>query len=233
MMLIDIVEMYVEGEVELLVVEVILGWCDQVFLVSKVYFWYGLVFQLFLVCVCSLKCLGIDWIDFYLLYWCGDVFLVEIVVVMEKLCDFGYIRYWGVSNFDIVDMVELIEVGGWCCVVNQIFYNLIWCGLEWDLLLWMVQCGIFVMVYSLVEQGWLVGYLGLVCMGVQFGFIVVQFVLVWVLNCLDMIVILKVVDFEYVIVNLCVVELGLILLVVDEFDWLFVLFDYVCLLEMI
>lgn len=69
MMLVDIVEMYVDGGVEEVVGEVLVGCCDEVFVVSKVLLFYVFCFGMIVVCECSLKCLGIDWIDFYLLYW--------------------------------------------------------------------------------------------------------------------------------------------------------------------
>ncbi|MTH65316.1 aldo/keto reductase [Paracoccus shanxieyensis] len=233
MTLIDTAEMYAEGEAELLVAEAISGRRDQVFLVSKAYPWHGSASQLPLACARSLKRLGTDRIDLYLLHWRGDVPLAETVAAMEKLRDSGHIRHWGVSNFDTADMAELIEAGGWRCAVNQILYNLTRRGPEWDLLPWMAQRGIPAMAYSPVEQGRLAGHPGLARMGAQLGLTAAQLALAWVLNRSDMIAIPKAADPEHVTANLRAVELGLTPSVVDELDRLFAPPDHARPLEMI
>ena len=65
----------------------------------------------------------------------------------------GKIRYWGVSNFDMDDMEELVALpGGANVAINQVLYNLTRRGIEYDLLPWCRQRKIPIMAYSPVEQ---------------------------------------------------------------------------------
>ncbi|MET0480284.1 MAG: aldo/keto reductase, partial [Mycetocola sp.] len=64
------------------------------------------------------------------------------------------IRYWGVSNFDIRDMAELLRLpGGNAVQTDQVLYNLTRRGIEYDLLSTLQGHGIPVMAYSPIEQG--------------------------------------------------------------------------------
>lgn len=105
--LIDTAEMYGEGRAEELVGEAIAGRRDEVFLVSKFYPKNATEAGVPLACERSLKRLGTDVIDLYLLHWRGQVPLIETVMALEKLRDEGKIRHWGVSNLDTSDMLEL------------------------------------------------------------------------------------------------------------------------------
>ena len=61
----------------------------------------------------------------YLLHWRGSVPLQETIDAFETLRSRGRIRHWGVSNFDVDDMVELVKVpGGERCATNQVYYSL-------------------------------------------------------------------------------------------------------------
>lgn len=110
--LIDTAEMYGDGRSELLVGEAIQGIRDQVFLVSKVYPHNAGNEHLIRSCEESLKRLNTDHLDLYLLHWRGDIPLEETVVGMEKLVSQGKIARWGVSNFDVDDMKELLGIAG-------------------------------------------------------------------------------------------------------------------------
>ena len=101
----------------------------------------------------SLKLLGTDYLDLYLLHWRGDADLSEAVWCMEKLREEGKIRRWGVSNFDVKDMEDLMKVpDGRKCCVNQVLYNLGTRGIEYDLIPWQRERGIPFMAYSPVGQ---------------------------------------------------------------------------------
>ena len=70
----------------------------------------------------------------YLLHWRGDVPLAQTVAAFEELRAQRSIRAWGVSNFDVADMKELLAVpGGEHCAANQVLYNLGHRGVEYDL----------------------------------------------------------------------------------------------------
>src|ERR671916_1740136 len=110
MTLIDTAEMYGEGAAEELVAEAIAGRRDDVFLVSKVYPHNASRRGAVQACERSLKRLGTDRIDLYLLHWRGAVPLEETLAGFEELRRSGKIRYWGVSNFDTGDMEELVQI---------------------------------------------------------------------------------------------------------------------------
>lgn len=157
MTLIDTAEIYAEGGSERLVGEAIDGIRDRVFLVSKAYPRNASRERLPEACEASLRRLGTDRIDLYLLHWRGSVPLAETVEAMERLVDAGKVLHWGVSNLDVDDMEDLVEAGGVACQTDQILYNLSRRGPERDLLPWLAERSIPVMAYSPVEQGRLLG----------------------------------------------------------------------------
>ena len=154
MTLIDTAEMYADGGAEEVVGQAIAGRRDRVFLVSKVYPHNASRTGVPAACARSLKRLGTDVIDLYLLHWRGGVPLAETVAAFETLRAEGKIRRWGVSNLDPADMRELLGVkDGGGCAVNQVLYNPEHRGIEFDLLPWQAGKGIPVMAYSPVGQG--------------------------------------------------------------------------------
>lgn len=182
MTLIDTAEMYGEGAAEELVGEAIAGVRDGVFLVSKAYPHNASRDRLPRSCEASLKRLGTDRIDLYLLHWRGAVPLRETVQAMEKLVAEGKILRWGVSNLDTEDMEELTAAGGERCATNQILYNLGRRGPEHDLLPWLAQHGIPVMAYSPVEQGRLVANRKLAQVAAAIGASPAQVALAWTMR---------------------------------------------------
>jgi diketogulonate reductase-like aldo/keto reductase len=154
MTLIDTAEMYGEGAAEELVAEAIAGQRDQLFLVSKVYPHNASRTGVVQACERSLKRLKTDCLNLYLLHWRGSIPLAETVAGFEELRRTDKIRHWGVSNFDIGDMQELLQVpGGENCAANQVLYNVTRRGPEFDLMPWMAKHRIPLMAYSPVEQG--------------------------------------------------------------------------------
>ena len=105
--LIDTAEMYADVESKRLVGEAIRGLREQVFLVSKAYPQNASRQRLQQACKASLKRLGTDRLDLYLLHWRGRMPLAEMVEAMENLVAAGKIRRWGVSNLDTTDLQEL------------------------------------------------------------------------------------------------------------------------------
>jgi diketogulonate reductase-like aldo/keto reductase len=152
--LIDTAEMYGEGAADALVAEAIAGRRDEVFLVSKVYPHNASRGGTVQACERSLKRLKTDRLDLYLLHWRGGVPLAETVAGFEDLRRAGKIRHWGVSNLDADDMEELTAApDGERCAANQVLYNVMRRGPEFDLLPWMAQRRMPLMAYSPVEQG--------------------------------------------------------------------------------
>lgn len=151
--LIDTAEMYAEGGAEEVVGEAIKGLRDNVYLVSKVYPWNAGGQKGMTACEASLRRLGTDRIDLYLLHWRGGFDLEDTVELMEKLQQQGKIGRWGVSNLDYGDMQELWRVeGGAACSTNQVLYHLASRGIEYDLLPWCQQQAMPVMAYCPLAQ---------------------------------------------------------------------------------
>ena len=153
MTLVDTAEMYGDGAAEELVAEALGGLRDKLFLVSKAYPQNASRRRLAAACEASLRRLGTDRLDLYLLHWRGSVPLGETVEAMEALKQAGRIRHWGVSNLDTTDMDELVAAGGGACATDQILYNLTRRGPEHDLLPWLEEHAMPAMAYSPVEQG--------------------------------------------------------------------------------
>jgi aldehyde reductase len=121
MTLIDSAEMYGDGASERLVGEAIRGRRERVFLVSKVYPHHAGREDMPSACERSLKRLGVDCLDLYLLHWRGSVPLAETVETFERLRAQGKIRHWGVSNLDTGDMRALCALpGGGRVAANQV-----------------------------------------------------------------------------------------------------------------
>ncbi|HVU63830.1 MAG TPA: aldo/keto reductase [Phycisphaerales bacterium] len=153
MTLVDTAEMYADGGAEKVVAEAVAGRRDEVFIVSKV--WPHNASRMGAVAACerSLKRLKTDRIDLYLLHWPGNHPIGDTVAAFEALKRDGKVRHWGVSNFDVPEMDELVEAGGQAVAANQVLYNLTRRGVEYDLFPWLAARKVPVMAYSPVEQG--------------------------------------------------------------------------------
>ena len=178
MTLIDTAEMYGEGAAESLIGEALGDRRDDLFLVSTVYP-HNAGRRLEASCEASLRRLGTDRLDLYLLHWRGDVPLAETVNGMEALKRAGKIRQWGVSNLDTDDMEELLEAGGSACVTDQILYNLTRRGPEQALMPWLAEHEMAVMAYSPVEQGRLLDHPALSRIARDVGATEAQVALAW------------------------------------------------------
>jgi diketogulonate reductase-like aldo/keto reductase len=149
MTLIDTAEMYGEGGAERVVADAIEGRRDRVFIVTKVYPHNASRVELPKACERSLRRLRSDVIDLYLLHWRGDVPLQETIEAFEKLRQAGKIKRWGVSNFDIGDMDDLLGLSaGSYCATNQVLYSLQHRAIEFDVLPASLKHKIPIMAYS-------------------------------------------------------------------------------------
>ncbi|MDH6166823.1 diketogulonate reductase-like aldo/keto reductase [Variovorax boronicumulans] len=160
--LIDTAEMYGEGGAETVLGQAI-GEAlragdvrrEELFIVSKVYPHNASRRGTREACERSLKRLGLDAIDLYLLHWRGSHPLSETVEALQSLVAGGRIAHWGVSNFDTDDMEELDGVigSGPGCAVNQVYLSLGERGPEFSLLPWLREHGMPLMAYSPIDQG--------------------------------------------------------------------------------
>jgi diketogulonate reductase-like aldo/keto reductase len=154
MTLIDTAEMYGEGAVEELVGEAIAGRRDEAFLVTKAYPQNASAKKLPEACARSLRRLGTDRIDLYLLHWPGSTPADETIGAFGRLVAEGKIRRWGISNFDAKGTARWhARPGGAALAGNQVLYNLGVRGIEFDLLPWCRTHGVPLMAYTPLGQG--------------------------------------------------------------------------------
>ncbi len=154
LVLLDTAEMYADGKAENIVGNAISGIeRSELYLVSKVYPYNANRHRIYSSLERSLKLMGTEYLDMYLLHWRENADLSEVVYCMEDLKEQGKIRRWGVSNFDVRDMEDLMKVpDGRNCCINQVMYNLGARGIEYDLIPWQRERGIPFMAYSPVGQ---------------------------------------------------------------------------------
>lgn len=151
---IDTAEMYGNGHVEELVGEAIEGRRNKIFLVSKVLPYNASYEGTLKACKRTLKRLKTEWLDLYLLHWPGSYPIRETMRAMEKLVSDGLVKYIGVSNFDVKDLLEVEQVlQNERIACNQLLYNLLDRGIERQLLPYCNNKGIAVVGYSPFGHG--------------------------------------------------------------------------------
>lgn len=146
---IDTAEMYGDGRSEALIGEAIAGRRDAAFLVSKVLPHNASRQGVRAACERSLKQLGTDRLDCYLLHWRGPHPLAETFAAFEALKQEGKILSWGVSNFDEDDLDEALAAAGKGRIAcNQVLYHLRERAIEHAVLPWCERHGVAVTAYS-------------------------------------------------------------------------------------
>jgi diketogulonate reductase-like aldo/keto reductase len=151
---VDTAELYGSGRVESLVARAIAGRRDEVFLVSKVMPSHASRSGTIRACEASLQRLGTDHLDCYLLHWPGSHPLEETIAAFEELVRAGKIRTWGVSNFDVDDLAEALEIAGPSRIAcNQVLYHLRSRDIEDRVLPWCVEHDVAVVGYSPFGSG--------------------------------------------------------------------------------
>jgi len=212
--LVDTAEMYGEGGAEEVVGEAIRGRRDEVFLVSKVYPHNADRAGVRAACERSLRRLGTDRLDLYLLHWRGGVPLEETLEAFARLREQGKILDYGVSNFDQDDLLEAAALpAGDGVAVDQVLYNLSQRGIEWDVLPWCRQRSMPVMAYSPLEsnpadQGAMLGKDALRAVAQAHGATPAQVALAWLLRQDGVVVIPKAVQPAHVRANRAALELA-------------------------
>lgn len=152
---IDTAEMYGDGASERLIKKAINPFKrTDIYLISKVYPWNASKAQLHVSLDNSLKRLGTDYLDLYLLHWPGSVPLKETIEALELVKKEGKIRAWGVSNFDVKDLKKMYKIAdSQYCQTNEVLYNLGERGTEYDLQPYMEKKQLPLIAYSPVAQG--------------------------------------------------------------------------------
>ena len=127
---------------------------SRVFLTTKVapvHFRYDQVIE---AAEGSLRRLGTDRIDLYLLHWPNpDIPVGETMSAMDRLVADGKVRHVGVSNFSVAQLEETQSVSESPIVTNQVKYSLTARDIEADLMPYCQRNGITVTAYSPTEYG--------------------------------------------------------------------------------
>jgi diketogulonate reductase-like aldo/keto reductase len=215
MTLIDTAEMYGEGGAEELVGEAIADRRAEVSLVTKVYPHNATRGGAIEACARSLRRLKTNYIDLYLLHWRGEVPLSETLEAFQVLKETGRILDYGVSNLDVDDMEEAFALpGGDEIATNQVLYNLVHRGIEWDLTPWCRARRIPIMVYSPVghksdEQKRMLGHRVVRSIASQHDATPAQVALAWLLRQPDIVAIPKASRPEHIRENRAALEIEL------------------------
>jgi diketogulonate reductase-like aldo/keto reductase len=152
---IDTAEMYGNGRVEELVSEAIGERRSAVFLASKVLPTNASYEGTIKACKQSLKRLKTDWLDLYMIHWPSSIYpIVETMRAMEKLVADGLIRFIGVSNFDMGELLDAEKVlRNERILCNQVLYSLDSRGIERRLLPHCTKQEIAIVGYSPFGHG--------------------------------------------------------------------------------
>lgn len=208
--LIDTAEMYGEGGAEEVIADAVRGVRDRLFIVSKVYPHNASRAGAIAACERSLKRLGTDRIDLYLLHWRGQHPLAETVAGFEALKAAGKIRHWGVSNFDTDDIDEVASVkNGGNCATNQVLYHLGSRGIDFDLIDDSARRGIMVMAYSPLGQGAILRNAALASVAGKHGVAPAAVAIAWTMRHPHVVSIPKAADLRHVSENVKAADLVL------------------------
>jgi diketogulonate reductase-like aldo/keto reductase len=215
--LIDTAEMYGNGNAEEIVGEALRDVIasgearrEQIAVVSKVLPHNASKSGTASACEASLRRLGVEYLDLYLLHWRGQHPLEVTVAAFERLRQAGRIRHWGVSNFDADDIAELAATGsGADCATNQVYYSASRRGIEFDLLPAQRKLKMPVMAYCPIDEGKLGRNADLAALGKPLGASAAQVALAWLLRAADVIVIPKAAKQEHLRENFSAAALEL------------------------
>jgi diketogulonate reductase-like aldo/keto reductase len=149
---IDTAEMY--GAAEEIIGEAIAGRRDEIFLVSKVLPQNASRTGTIKACERSLARLQTDRLDCYLLHWRGEHPLEDTIEAFEQLLRDEKILSWGVSNFDVSDLDEVVEIAGPSRLAcDQVLYHLQERAIEHAVLPWCEKHHVSVVGYSPFGHG--------------------------------------------------------------------------------
>ena len=193
--LIDTAEMYADGESERRVGEALRAWGgtrrDELTLVTKVLPHNASREGTVRACEDSLKRLGVDYVDVYLLHWQGSHAFEHTLEGFSALRDRGLIRHWGVSNFDVAPLkrwrdteirMGLSTISTLACATNQVYYSLLARGPEFDLLPAMQEQQMPMMAYTPLGSGSLARDKRLAALAATLGITAAQLALAWVVR---------------------------------------------------
>ena len=190
---IDTAEMYANGGAETLIGQALknLGASKRqsLTLVSKVLPSNASVSGVVRACEASLRRLGTDYLDLYLLHWRGSYPFEQTLEGFQKLKERGLIKHHGVSNFDVLDLKRWTDSekslglsGDQSLATNQVYYALSARGTEFDLIPHQNQQELSLMAYSPIGGGELARHTKLTQLAKTLGISATQLALAWVIR---------------------------------------------------
>lgn len=128
---------------------------DALFITSKVTPSHLRFNDVLRACEGSLRRLGMDYIDLYLIHWAsGSIPLEETFRALNQLVAQGKVRHLGVSNFDLAQLKKSQELSATAIVTNQVAYSLFDCACVKNGMLAYCQANnILLTAYSPVKEG--------------------------------------------------------------------------------
>lgn len=152
---IDTAEMYADGGAERVVAKAIRDRREQVFLATKVLPKNASYAGTIEACERSLRRLGTDHVDLYLLHWWSDRHPIgETMRAMDELVRRGLTRFAGVSNLDVPQMRQAqAALGREHLACNQMLYHLRDRNVEREVLPWCERQKVAVVGYTPLARG--------------------------------------------------------------------------------
>jgi diketogulonate reductase-like aldo/keto reductase len=180
---VDTAELYGDGAAERLVAKAIAGTRDDVFLISKVVPDRATAEGTVAACEASLDRLRTDRLDLYLIHWRGRMPLAETLEGFARLQSRGLIRRWGVGNFAVPDLAELVRTpGGEAVAADQVLFGLDHQGVEYDLLPWCLEHSLPVMAYAPLDRSRLLGHPVVLAVAARHDATAEQVAIAWLLD---------------------------------------------------
>jgi len=139
---------------------------------------------------------------------------------MHALLQAGRIAHWGVSNFDVDDMDELMAVAA-DCAANQVYLSLSQRGPEFSLLPWLRRHQMPLMAYSPIDQGTLAQHSALAAIGAPLGLTAAQLALAWAVAQPGVVAIPKAVKAQHLRDNFAAAQASLSVDTLQRIDGLF------------
>ncbi|BEI37589.1 aldo/keto reductase [Polynucleobacter sp. HIN7] len=216
--LIDTAEMYGSGQAETLIGKALQrvgkSTRDHLQIVSKVLPSNASTKGTITACERSIRRMGCDYLDCYLLHWQGSYSYEATLEGFIKLQERGLIRSYGISNFDAPDVNDWLvaerNVGSpYKTVCNQAYYALNARGIEYDLIPFLQEKGMALMAYSPLGAGALMHHPQLSVLAKEAGLTPAQVALAWVLRQPNAVAIPKTVHSERLKENLYAANLVL------------------------
>lgn len=177
-------------------------------------------------CKASLLRLQCDYIDTYLLHWRGAMALNETLEGFLELQQLGLIKNYGVSSFDIIDLIEwrkaeehLEVLPG--IITNQVYYSLSHRQIEKNLMKYQQAHSITTMAYSPLDQGKLLANQSLIDIANEYNMNPAQLALAWTIRNPDVITIPKSGKLHRILSNFNASKLKLSKEIIDKMNILF------------